>query len=317
MSRIVTVQGNIEADALGFCQCHEHLCIAKGYPASVSPGQCIDDEDKSAEELNSYRLAGGRAIVDAQPVGCGRDADFLARISGKSGVNLVASTGFHKMIFYPDNHWIYSYSMEQMAELFVSELREGMYINCDCAPPRERTAHRAGFIKIAFDSCGLTPQYEKLFRAAAQAAVETGAALMAHIEQGASAPALLRFLRKLGVNPERMIFCHMDRAEKNFDLHSEIAESGVYLEYDTISRPKYHSDEYEIELITRILEAGFESRLLMSLDVTRERLASYGGSPGLTYILDKFIPALERAGVSGGQIYGFFVENPARAFSMD
>jgi phosphotriesterase-related protein len=64
-----------------------------------------------------------------------------------------------------------------------------------------------------------------------------------------------------------------------------------------------------------MLETGYEDKLMMSLDVTRARLASYGGAPGLRYIIDTFIPFLKGRGVSALQIQKAFVDNPARFFS--
>jgi phosphotriesterase-related protein len=98
---IRTVRGDIAPESLGFCQSHEHLCITKGRPAQVNPDLCIDDPDKSARELTRYREAGGQAVVDAQPVGCGRDPLMLETLSRTSGVHIIASTGFHRLCFTP------------------------------------------------------------------------------------------------------------------------------------------------------------------------------------------------------------------------
>jgi phosphotriesterase-related protein len=64
-----------------------------------------------------------------------------------------------------------------------------------------------------------------------------------------------------------------------------------------------------------MLDAGFEDNLLIGLDTTRARLRAYGGTPGLSYILDKFIPFLNARGVTPEQVQKFFVYNPARAFA--
>ena len=53
----------------------------------------------------------------------------------------------------------------------------------------------------------------------------------------------------------------------------------------------------------------------MSLDTTRARLKSYGGTPGLSYILEEFIPLLIKRGLTEEHIRSFFVENPARVFA--
>ena len=315
MSRISTVLGDINPGELKFCQSHEHLSIAKSSPIAGAADKSIDDPEKNLAELELFYAAGGRAIVDAQPLGCGRDAQMLAGISGKSGVHIVASTGFHKLSFYPENHWINSCSCDELTRLFISELKQGMYLDADLAFPESQSDIRAGQIKSAIDSEGLTARYEKLFAAAAEAAKVTGCALMAHIEQNTDPRPLAEFLVKQGLPAERIIFCHLDRAIADMNIHREICGQGINLEYDTIGRPKYHDDEKEAAIILEMVKTGFEKQLLLSLDTTRARLQSYGGTPGLTYILNEFIPLLLKHNFTDAQIKSFFIENPSRVFA--
>ena len=138
---------------------------------------------------------------------------------------------------------------------------------------------------------------------------------MAHIERGANPIELAEFLQAEGVSPADTVFCHMDRATDDLGIHGEICSTGIFLEYDTIYRPKYHDDEREAEITVSILKAGFEDNILMGLDTTRARLRAYGGTPGLNYILETFIPFLEARGVAPEQVQKIFVKNPARAFA--
>ena len=315
MKKISTVLGDINPGALGFCQSHEHLSIARDCPIAGGPAKCIDDPKKNIAELELYYTAGGRSLVDAQPMGCGRESNMLFNISQKSGVHIIASTGFHKLSFYPETHWLTSCGEEEMTRLFISELEDGMYLDADHNFPQQQSGIKAGQIKTAIDTEGLSPRYQKLFTAAAEAAKATGSALMAHIEQGMDPRPLASFLVKLGLSGDRIIFCHLDRAIADLRIHKEICEQGIYLEYDTIGRPKYHDDEKEAEIILELVKAGFENKLLMSLDTTRARLKCYGGTPGLAYILEKFIPLLKKRGLTAAHIRSFFVENPSRVFA--
>jgi len=293
------------------------LCIEKGISSEVNPALCIDDPELTLKELADFAAAGGGAVCDAQPVGCGRNPETLRRLSRGSGVNVVASTGFHKLMFYPAEHWMHYFSAEQLTELFCDELERGMYAPCDAGEPGFQTDIRAGVIKAALDTEGLVQRYALLFKAAACAAVTTGAPLMVHIEQNVDPRPLAEFLEAVGVNPCQMIFCHMDRATKDLAIHREIARRGIWLEYDTIAREKYHSNEREGEIILEMVNAGYAGQLIMGLDVTRERLAAYGGEPGLSFILRRFIPLLRETGLSERYIHGFFYENPATAFSFE
>ena len=151
---IAAVLGDIAPGDLGFCQSHEHIYI-RDCPARA--GECIDDVEKSLAELKSYRSAGGCAIVDAQPLGTGRDAGILTRLSQQSGVHIIASTGFHKLSYYPEEHWMFSAAEEDIARLFITELEQGMYLDGDTAFPRVPGKTRAGQIKTALDLDGLSP----------------------------------------------------------------------------------------------------------------------------------------------------------------
>jgi phosphotriesterase-related protein len=314
---ITTVLGDIAPEDLGFCQSHEHLAIAGDGNFPVKAEDRIDDREKSRKEAELYRRAGGAALVDAQPVGCGRDAAMLRDISETSAVRIIASTGFHKLGYYPPEHWIHTAEADELTRLFIAELREGMFLDGDKTWPQKQGPARAGQIKTALDTEGLTPRYQRVFTAAAAAARVCGCALMVHIETGSDPLALSEYLLKQGLAPNRLILCHLDRAAADIAVHRELCRRGITLEYDTIGRPKYHDDEREGAIITEILEAGYEKQLLLSLDTTRARLYSYGGSPGLCYILTDFIPRLRRRGIGETQIGAFFRENPARIFTRD
>ena len=314
MKRITTVLGDIAPDALGFCQSHEHLTIARASPIAGGPERCIDDEEKSIAELQEFYAKGGRALVDAQPLGCGREADMQAAISQKSGVYIIASTGFHKLSYYPEDHWLHSADEEELTRLYIHELEQGMYLDGDTRFPSRHGAARAGQIKTAIDTENMTPRYQKLFRAAAEAAKAAGCAVMTHIEQDTDPRPLAAFFEKQGLPADRLILCHLDRAIADINIHRELCAQGIYLEYDTIGRPKYHDNEREASIILELVEAGYEKLLLLSLDTTRARLASYGGTPGLAHILAEFIPLLLKRGLTEAHIRSFFVDNPARVF---
>ncbi len=318
MPYIQTVTGRMPPESLCFCHCHEHLMITKGRSYLINKALCIDNYEKTLTELGQFRTGGGTTIVDAQPGGCGRDADALYRLGQESGVQIIASAGFHKMIFYPRGHWIFDIRREALAELFLRELTEGMYTDCDETWPRRTCGAKAGIIKCAYDACGLVLQYKKLFDAAVDAAIRTGAPLMVHIERGAAPLKLMSYLDRRQLPLNRVIFCHMDRAEDDLAVHKEVCRHGIYLEYDTIGRFKYHSDEREAEIFAEMFAAGYEDRILFSLDTTRERLKSYTPEGiGLTYILDTFVPLLKSKGITEAQLKKISCTNCRKILTFD
>lgn len=297
-------------------QCHEHIYLMKGKSYEVSPVLCIDDYEKSLEELCDYKEAGGDLIVDAQPLGCGRDAEMLKSLSKHSQVAIVASTGFHKLIFYPETHWIRTISVDDFADLMTKEITDGMYINCEKEFPKDQVNVRAGMIKVACDNEGLSPAYLPLFTAAAKAAIRTGAPIQCHIEGNGQGDIISDFFIEQGLAPDQLILAHMDRAERDRSEVFKVLDKGVYLQFDTIGRFKYHSDDEEIELIDRLLVKGFANQLLLGLDTTRARLLSYGGEIGLSYMLKHFIPQLLETGIKEKTIDRLIRQNPIKALGM-
>ncbi|MEG0702445.1 MAG: phosphotriesterase [Christensenella sp.] len=311
---IRTVTGDIAPQELGYCQCHEHIFLEMDKSFEVSPVLFMDDYKKSVAELKEYQTAGGRAIVDAQPVACGRMAELLEKASAESGVHIVASTGFHKTAFYYDDSYVFKYNADEITKLYIEELEVGMYASKQAG--EKILSCKAGQIKTAIDRNGIhaNATYEKLFNAAADAAQCTGAPVMVHIEQNADALHVVDFFVKHGVAANRLVLCHIDRARYDFAYHKECAQTGAFMEYDTINRPKYHDDVREAELIEFMLGEGYAAQLLLGLDTTNARLRSYGAKDmGLDYILKAFIPFLEKRGIDSNIMLDMLVLNPQRA----
>lgn len=303
MREIVTVTGTIKPEEVGFCQFHEHLLVSMGKSYEINPAIYMDDILKSAAEAALFKKAGGSTLIDAQPGGCNRMAEGLSEISRRTGVSIICATGFHKMMFYPEGHWIFSSGEDALTDFFVRELQVGVSNHCDFGLPQDIGGEKAGIIKCALDHVNLTPQYEKLFRAAARAALTTDRTMMVHIEKGSDPVGLLNYLLHLGMNPAHLVFCHMDRAVSDIGVHRTVLEAGVFLEFDTIGRFKYHSDEDEIALMRNLMDAGYEDQLLFSLDTTRARLKFYDPDAiGLDYILNTFTSKMRSAGISQEQI---------------
>ncbi len=301
---IQTVLGTIEPSQLGHCQPHEHLMVQAGPATDKHPALLLDDEALALAELSAYHAAGGGSLIDCQPGGAGRDAQALARISKASGVHIVAVTGYHLPMFYPAEHSIHTAAEEQLFRWFLGELTEGI----------EHTSIKAGAVKAALDAQGLCDPLKTRLRAAARAAAEAKVPLILHTEKGAGAVDAVELCESVGLAPQHLLVCHVDRQAEEYAIHEAIAATGAMLEYDTIGRWKYHDDESERRLILHMMERGYTKQLLLSLDTTRERLASYGGTPGLCYLLRDFLPSLEAMGASLQELALLTVGNPARIF---
>ena len=307
MKTLMTVQGPIDARVLGHFQMHEHLFVRATPASEVAPALRIDDEAKSLAELRAYRATGGGAILDAQPVGAGRDAAALRRLSRDSGVHIVTVTGYHLPAFYEPDHWIFSDGVEALRDRFLDELQ---------GAGAEGGVH-PGAVKAAITEHGPEGRLEVCLRAAAGAAARAEVPLILHTEKGVGAVEAIQICEAECLAPEWIAVCHVDRQADDWAPHEEIARTGAFLEYDTIARYKYHDDESEIKLILHMLELGCENRLLLSLDTTAARLISYDPkAPGLDFILRKFLPALAQAGVPWETVENIAQRNPLRVFGI-
>lgn len=317
MPPLQTVLGNLDPSELGHAQIHEHLFVRHTPMALLNPALQIDDYARSLAELRSYREKGGSFLVDAQPVAAGRDAEILRALSRESGVSITASTGYHLLGFYSPDCWVHTLDEEGLFQLYLSEVMEGMlpWIGDASRRPEGRSAARAGLVKAAIPKEGPMGRYAALLRAAARAAVAADVPLMLHTEAGMGALEAISLCGMLGLPPHRVVVCHVDRQAVDFTPHDAIAQTGVYLDYDTIARFKYHSNEEEVALITHMLALGYGPQLLLALDTTADRLSSYGGSIGLGYILDTFLPMLRQAGISEENLERMTVSNCRRLFS--
>ncbi len=291
--RFQTVLGTADVDEVYLADGHEHLWIVP--PPGVAPEARFDlsDETKIVAELKDFKAAGGTALVDCQPGGCGRNADKLAAFSRVTGLHIAAVTGFHLQKYYAPDDPLWSASAENAAAIFIAELRTGM---------RESTGGaRATVIKVGYDG-QIEGQRRVLMEGAAQAASETGAAILFHTEAGRNVEALLPFFNGRSVRAEQLYICHVDK-RPDIGLHRELAKAGVLLGYDTFGRPHYDPEHGLWPLLRTMVSDGLEHRIAIGLDFSRSvNWQHYGGGPGLLLLPQVIIPRLRTEGISEAAI---------------
>ncbi|MCC8167251.1 MAG: TatD family hydrolase [Planctomycetes bacterium] len=313
MECVTTVLGDIAPEQLGFCQPHEHVYINGTVALETHPELRLTSVGQALAELRLVKASGCDAVVDAQPGGAGRDPLVLREVSRLSGVTIVASTGYHVPFFYPEDHWLFTTGEDALAEHFNSEIQTGMFGGGGYAFPDVRTDVRAGVIKAALGPRGLAGRDETLFRAAVQAAAATGAAILLHTDKGAGALDAVRVMADAGLAPDRLLVCHVDRQATDYGIHEAIAETGAFLEYDTITLFQHHNNAEEVLLIDHMIKQGHLDRLLLSTDPTADRLKSHGAPVGMDYIRTAFLPLLRAFGLTESMLDRLCRVNPARA----
>lgn len=305
MSKLITTLGTYHADQLGIILPHEHIFVDSGPIGEenwkhAEPSAVVE---VMAPELERAREAGVTALVDAVPLGVGRRADILKAVSEAADFPVVVPTGIYREPWVPQ--WVHDAPMEKIRDWMVAELTDEI----------EESGVRAGWIKLSAGDDGLTVTETKILRAAARAGIATGALVGSHTIKGRVVKEQLKIIEEAGYTPNRFLWIHT-QAEEDFDLHVEIAQRGAWLEYDSIGSSA-NTDEYLLDLIPRVLVAGYGDQLLLSHDRGWYDPSQPGGGEvrPFHYLREKFLPKLKRKGVDETTIERLIKENPFRAFS--
>ena len=315
MSVVRTVLGDIDAAVLGVTYAHEHLVIDGGRPVELFPDFLLADIDRMAAELAEASAAGLRSAIDAMPADCGRNPEKLAELSRRSGVQIVAATGLHHERFYGPSHWSLRASEDELAELFTADVEDGIDERDYGGPILRRTGMRAGVVKVAGSDGGPSARDLPIFRAAAATHRRTGVPIHTHCEDGTGALEQLRVMTDAGVRPASISMSHVDKVVDR-GYHRELLSTGAFAVYDQAFRWG-DRDNGTIQLIEWAVEDGSASQVMLGMDAARQGYyRSYGGGPGLTYLLGEFSDLLDARGFGPEVREWLFVANPARAFAF-
>lgn len=299
MKKVRTVLGDIPMENLGFTYSHEHLWC---YPPEHQKDRDLEisDYNKSIGELNNFKAVGGKTLVEASTLDYGRNGAKLKAMSQETGVNVVATTGFNKHVYFPK--WVEEESIEQIKERLVRDITVGM----------EGSDAKAGFFKSGAWYNMVHPLEDKVTRAIAKAHLETGAPIWLHTEAGTMGMEMLDILQEEGVDLTKVAVGHSDRNADPY-YHLKLAERGAYVQFDGPGKVKYYPDSTRVMLIKNLIEHGYLEKLLISGDMGRKSyLEAYGGGPGFRFIATKFIARLLDEGITQKEIDTIFVHNPAQ-----
>ncbi len=315
MTFVRTVLGDIEPADMGVTYAHEHLVIVGGKPVEISPDFLLADVDRMSTELRDAAEAGLRTAVDAMPADCGRDPLMLAELSRRSDVHLVAATGLHHQKFYGPSHWSLRATEDELADLFVADVEVGIDARDYSGPIVDRTAVRAGIVKIAGSQDGPSDRDVPIFRAAAAAHRRTGVPVHTHCEAGTGALGQVRLLTEAGVPVERISLSHVDKVQDR-GYHHELLATGASVVYDQAFRWGDRANG-TIDLLEAAVADGRAGQVMLGMDAARQGYyTAYGGSPGLGYLLRGFSDLLEERGIDAAIRHALFVDNPARAYAF-
>ena len=311
---IMTVSGPIPADQFGPALVHEHILVDFGGADITSPDRWNDDEVAAVMRPYLLKLTPRRVrgFIDCTPAYLGRDVKLLKRLADETGLKIVTNTGYYgagKDKYVPKQ--AYEKTAEQLAAIWTGEWNEGI----------DGTKIRPGFIKTAVDKIKDTDTHlseidRKLVQAAALCHLQTGLTIACHSGQLACAKQVLQTVQCMGVDPSALIIVHANSI-KDIDALSQLAASGVWLEYDGVRSNKI---QWHVQLIQAAIEGGYVDQILLSHDAGWYSAGEPGGNAekirGYDTIWKELIPASKEANIPPEIIEKILTKNAANAFTI-
>ena len=318
---INTVTGTITPDELGRTLAHEHLLI--GWPGWESDtfrtgptkDECMARCRERVDEMHDH---GVRSMIDPCPNDLGRDVEFMATVAAKTGLQIVCATGLYKEDQGGSAYWKFraqlGASVESIAEMYIRELTDGI----------GETGIKAGIIKVATGQPEITEYEKTLLAAAAAASLQTGAPITTHTDEGVLGDEQQRILVGHGVPAHRIIIGHCC-GSTNHDYHRAMLDGGSYIGFDRFGLMILQPDEVRIKSLLALLEAGYESQIVVSHDSVwcwrgepipdPEAMAELAAIWTPSHFFERIIPQLKDGGATDAQIDRMLEENPRRFFS--
>jgi phosphotriesterase-related protein len=340
MTTVQTVRGPVPLDDLGITLSHEHLLndVSSWWTRSESPGLdpaefadapvreellwdlrhdpfgnranlALDDVDVACDELARFAALGGRTVVETTGWGIGRDLVGLKRVSERTGVQVVAGTGFYLEPSHPVD--VEALGADGVTDRILADLRDG------------QDGVRPGIIGEIGVSADFTRAEQISLRGALAAQVETGLPVQVHLPGWLRlAGTVLDHVESLGADPTKVVLCHMGPSGDDLDYQRAAMDRGAWVQYDMLGMEVYYadqaaqcpSDEQNAAHLARLIDLGYVGQLLLSQDVFVKSLLRRHGGPGYAHILQYFVPRLRRHGLDEAQVLSLMTDNPRCLF---
>ena len=313
--KIMTVLGPITSARLGTCLHHEHIISRFGEePEEQGTYDYEHATNDLVPNLIFLKKLGCDSIMCCTTAYFGRDPVLLKMVAEKSGMNIIANTGYYGAAndrYVPE--FAFKNAAEKIAAIWIGEFQSGI----------ADSGVKPGFIKVGIDGGGLSDIDGKLVRAGAICHRETGLTLQVHTGNNLSAVrSQLDILKEEGVTPEAWVWIHAQNVKNNDDLLFA-ADRGAWISLDAIRTANYYENREKVgisvdrhlELLLFLKKNGFLKNTLLSHDGST--YPQKGKSKrSLEVLFTTFVPMMRAAGCSEDEINTLLVDNPRRAYSI-
>lgn len=293
---------------------HEHVVLLDPEIASNGLSRWRDDVDIPAAraDLAATKAAGIDTLVDLTVLGMGRDVGRVRAIAQGTGLNVVVATGMYTFDELPGYFRVrgpgtVNGGPEPVEAMLVREIEHGI----------GDTGVRAGVIKVATDVKGLTPDVERLLRAAARAHRRTGVPISTHTDAATfRGRDQQRVFRDEGVDLSRVVVGHCGDST-DLDYLGELLDAGSYVGMDRFGNEARCTTADRIATVAELVRRGYAERVLLSHDAT---CFSDNWEPGARrrerpesdhrFLVRRVLPRLRASGVAESDITTMTVCNP-------
>jgi phosphotriesterase-related protein len=354
--RITTVLGDIAVGKLGFTSMHEHIMLDGrvyrhqwGHLLPENPpvkedeavslenigllsrnfvmawdALVMDDEETMLAELLDFKASGGAAMVEMSTPGLRSNLPAIQRVSEKSGVHVVATTGLYTEYSWPSK--FQEMNLQQYMNYMLHEIEDGI----------ENTGIKPGHIKVAVTD--LSEQQEKVLRAAARVSIETNLSVTVHpgFGIGSDGRRIVKILAEEGMALDRVIIAHAESFviqgdlknlilnpetwRLNLDYCEDLIQQGANFSFDGFGHYwdfeaagwVIENDWQRLAAVVALVKAGYSSHILLGTDTYLKILTRRGGGTGYCRLPDFVIRMLRDLNISDYDIRQMTVENPAR-----
>lgn len=340
MDTINTVNGLMRIEDLGLIAPHEHVFIniSNQYPGKkdiygidgdsdkvdiknlgalrrdcylIRDNLILDDLDAAIYEMGYLKRAGGNTLVDLTLDGIGRDVLKLKAVSDATGINIIAGCGLYTHDTVSSH--LSDKSVDELAELFVRELTEGI----------GDTGIKAGVIGEIGTSDRIYPVEEKALRAAAMASRATSVPIYVHTYPwGNRGMEVLDIIEEYGVPASRVCICHVD-VQFDEDYIVSLLKRGAYIEFDDFGKEFYiikkpgefaggafATDVERVRMLIKLADMGYEEGVLLANDVCLKILTHSFGGWGYDHVFSNIVPMMQNEGMDEKLIKKLVEINP-------
>jgi len=263
------------------------------------------------QRLKDVQDRGVKTLVDLT-VGDWRDIPFVKEAVSASGMQVIVATGIYWDVPYYFKAQS-GRSIEHIADLFTRDITDGIM----------DTGVKAGVIKCAADEPGVTPDVERILRAAAKAHRATGVHIATHTH-AASEVGLKQqdIFEDEGVDLSRVVIGHCGDSD-DIEYIESVLKRGSCIGMDRFGIDVYLSMEKRVATIVELCSRGWVDRMVLSHDaccffdfypweLIKDTLTRWN----FRHIPDDVIPALRKEGVTDEQLHAMTVGNPRRVFEQ-